>query len=257
MYLFTNFPPGTPFPARTHGFMYYHSPPSIPPAAGEVRFRLTPKNNPKLFDLGRDFQVRDGMPWRVPLLAMFGNDRRKHLLQLLLADGLVTSALAAECAEIMDGCCGIFHQSRILHSLGQLFPIDFPVEQCTFFLLTRSGLRWNKLDFRPVQSKGYSYCGECINHAAEAITDRLGYPGSALCRFERSTLPEHQGTRTIVMRIIKIVSLARSSNYDPGVQPIEGQLVCYNGQTGHRPWSRNVDRLGHTWWKELYEQSKE
>jgi hypothetical protein len=188
-----NFPTTIPFPACTQGFLYYHSPPSIPPVAGEVRFRLTPENNPELFDLGRDLHTRNGLPWRIPLLAMSGNNSHKHLLQLLLADGLVTPALMAKCDQMVDGCCDIWHQSRIVHSLGQLFPIDFPLSRCKIFILTRSGLHW--LSLRLVQSKGYSYCGECINHAAEAITDRPRYQ---VLPFAASNDLHYQSTRVRV-----------------------------------------------------------
>ena len=51
--------------------------------------------------------------------------------------------------------------------------------------------------------------------------------GSALARFERSTLPEHKGTRTVVLRFLKIITSVKCviPNYDGYiVPPMEGEL---------------------------------
>jgi hypothetical protein len=70
-------------------------------------------------------------------------------------------------------------------------------------------------------------------------------PGSALCCFERSDLPQHKGTRTAVIRIVKIISPVtyRDPNYNgPIPLPIEGELVQYYFRgRGPQPRSYNVD----------------
>jgi hypothetical protein len=53
------------------------------------------------------------------------------------------------------------------------------------------------------------------------------YVGSALVRFERSTLPEHNGTRTVVLRYVKIITPVKCviPFYDGRIgQPKEGEL---------------------------------
>ena len=81
--------------------------------------------------------------------------------------------------------------------------------------------------------------------------------GSALARFERSTLPDHNGTRTVVLRFLKIITPVKCvvPLYDGSiVPPKEGELhrrtsLKYNPSTkvidGLYPpvWSANID--GH------------
>jgi hypothetical protein len=61
-------------------------------------------------------------------------------------------------------------------------------------------------------------------------------------RFELSALPEHAGTRTVVMRVVKLVG-------DPGPymgedRPQEGALVLRHNPAGGKPrvFCLNVDR---------------
>jgi hypothetical protein len=74
-------------------------------------------------------------------------------------------------------------------------------------------------------------------------------PGSALCCFEQSNLPQHKGTRTAVIRIVKIISpvTCRYPNYNgPAPLPVEGELLQSNFRTRLRPYSLKVDLLdGH------------
>jgi hypothetical protein len=69
--------------------------------------------------------------------------------------------------------------------------------------------------------------------------------GSALCCFERSNLPRHEGTRIAVIRIVKIISPVTClyPNYNgPITLPVEGELVQRNYQhRGLQPLSFNVD----------------
>ena len=73
--------------------------------------------------------------------------------------------------------------------------------------------------------------------------------GSALARFERSTLQEHNGTRTVVLRFLKIITPVEC------VVPSHDNYVCYpkegelhrrgfkrGSKTDHRVWSVNLDR---------------
>lgn len=88
------------------------------------------------------------------------------------------------------------------------------------------------------------------------IISRLnsGISGSALCCFERSPLPEHDGTRTIVLRINKILKpvTVNIPNYNGPVQkPTEGGLI-YRGQV---PWWCDVDKTAYTTLKSLFRSS--
>ena len=70
-------------------------------------------------------------------------------------------------------------------------------------------------------------------------------PGSALCCFERSNLPQDKGTPTAVIRIVKIISPVTClyPNYNgPVTLPVEGELIQRNYKLrGLQPRSFNVD----------------
>jgi hypothetical protein len=82
-------------------------------------------------------------------------------------------------------------------------------------------------------------------------------PGSALCCFERSGLPQHRGTHTAVIRIVKIISppTCLYPNYRGRVPlPVEGELVHRFSYQRRRlePISFNVDSPRYTSLKMLF-----
>lgn len=83
-------------------------------------------------------------------------------------------------------------------------------------------------------------------------------PGSAHCCFERSNLPDHRGTRTLVMRILKITTpvISLLSNYTGGVpKPVEGELVMKRATLRNSRvefWSIDVDKLNLPALHDLY-----
>ena len=131
------------FPDGTRGFLYYQPPnPGAPPAAGNLRFRLTPGNNPASFNQGGDLQLPNGLPWGASLLAIARWPRRyQHIRQLLIDDGLVTPALLE--STIMMNNLGFrpVTKSRIIHSFGQLFHVDFSATQIMFHTLSTNELK--------------------------------------------------------------------------------------------------------------------
>ena len=67
------------------------------------------------------------------------------------------------------------------------------------------------------------------------------FVGSALFRFERSTLPDNKGTRTVVLRFLKIITPVKCliPHYDGNiVRPEEGEL---HRKTVSKVWSVNID----------------
>ena len=75
--------------------------------------------------------------------------------------------------------------------------------------------------------------------------------GCIRARFEQSYLPEHQGTRTVVLRVLDVLEPVRKvdENYDGKVPvPAAGSLVFRtHQQRGSKPWSLCLDkRAGRT-----------
>ena len=70
--------------------------------------------------------------------------------------------------------------------------------------------------------------------------------GSALARFERSTPQEHNGTRTVVLRFLKIITPVKCVKplYDGYICcPKEGELYQKNKlEPSQRVWSVNIDK---------------
>ena len=75
------------------------------------------------------------------------------------------------------------------------------------------------------------------------------YLGRALARFELSTLPEHKGTRTIVLRFLKMITPVKCviPNYDGHIfSPKEGEL--------HRRSNRYTNRTSDVWCLDIDKQ---
>ena len=75
-----------------------------------------------------------------------------------------------------------------------------------------------------------------------------GFVGSALVRFERSSLPEHEGTRTVVLRFLKIITPVKCVMplYDGYICcPKEGELYRRsrsNLKMDQSVWNVNIDK---------------
>jgi len=70
-----------------------------------------------------------------------------------------------------------------------------------------------------------------------------------LVRFERSTLPDHEGTRTVVLRFLKIITPVKCviPHYDGYIMPPkEGELHQRTPIVKSNPpvWSLNIDKKG-------------
>ena len=74
------------------------------------------------------------------------------------------------------------------------------------------------------------------------------FVGSALARFERSTLPDHKGTRTIVLRFLKMVTPVECVRVIPHYishinYPKEGDLFQkFTPQGRQKVWGVNIDK---------------
>ncbi|KIM71680.1 hypothetical protein PILCRDRAFT_820866 [Piloderma croceum F 1598] len=238
------------FPEGTRGFLYYCQPnPGAPLVAGQIRFRLTPGNDPASFIQGSDLLMPNGLPWSIPLLMIAGEkikdqgDSATGIWQQLVDDGLVTPTLLETWGATMKASkLAPIPSSRIIHSFGQLFHVDFDLNCFYFFLLTMNQLR---------RQRYYGLFTEYEDHPIIRP-----YLGSALCCFERSILPQHNGTRTVVIRIVKMISppICVYPDYNGCIPlPVEGELVHYHYKRwGLQPKSYNVDSPGHASLKMLF-----
>ncbi|KAK0218982.1 hypothetical protein IW262DRAFT_1069977 [Armillaria fumosa] len=83
------------YPKQTTGFYYYWIHPDLAATAGQLRFRLTPSNDPSLFTSGSDLLEPNGLPWTVSVPRLCGL-QKFHYANMLLEDGPVTKDLVGE-----------------------------------------------------------------------------------------------------------------------------------------------------------------
>ncbi|EDQ98206.1 uncharacterized protein LACBIDRAFT_308127 [Laccaria bicolor S238N-H82] len=210
----------TPFPPNSSGFLYYHQPQGAPLLSGEVRFRLTPNNLPESFSQGEDCLIPHGDIWKIPLLSLHSYKTHQDVYRQLQLDGFVSDALHSKLKTVAKTCPCPRHSAVILHSLHQVFPVDFALAHMNLFVVGDSTYR------------------RVLLHCP-FLTQVIGYKkdspftSKGLARFELSKLPEHAGTKTVVMRVVKLVG-------DPGPylgedRPQEGALVLRHNPAGGQP----------------------
>jgi hypothetical protein len=129
------------FPPNSSGFLYFHQPQGAPLLAGQLRFRLTPSDFPESFSQGEDCMTPEGDVWKIPLFVLHSFPYHQHIYQRLRRDGLVSDALHSKLADVLKTCLCPRNTSVILHSLDQVFPINFAVRSFRFFIVGDSSCR--------------------------------------------------------------------------------------------------------------------
>ncbi|KZT09897.1 uncharacterized protein LAESUDRAFT_756119 [Laetiporus sulphureus 93-53] len=220
-----------PFPPNTRGFLYY----SYPAAGsrgieyefmGEVRFRLCDHPSLESFSQGVDLQDHACCPiaWRIHSLDIAALPEYAMLHQMLVRDGLV-HPLGMEhmrWTRAYDPQFRKFWQvpPNAIYNIDDPFCIDLADRDNVLWvvyedIVYKLPMKTRFLDMR----NGQSFAP---------------YRGTILVKFERSTLPEDKGWRTLLLRVVDIVKPVKCvlPAYDEYVsRPTLGQLL----QRGGRP----------------------
>ncbi|RPD53256.1 hypothetical protein L226DRAFT_540781 [Lentinus tigrinus ALCF2SS1-7] len=235
------------FHGRLSGFLYYCQPPRAPPLAGELRFRLTPSDDPASFSSGVDYTTRRGVPWYIPLPTIAGNQTFAPLQHLLTDVDMAVPRQVMELAREHHHSfkCGDAKGSRVLHAFGQPFDVALYQLEHKFVFVGQKHIARTR--FQRMTS-----FETCFQTAASAPSERerhFPFLGSILCCFEPSTLKEHSGKRVAVIRVL------RSLEPDPvrpnpaytgapvprELCPQEGQLLMTLRRRRLKPWAGDVD----------------
>ncbi|KAG6873065.1 hypothetical protein C0995_003371 [Termitomyces sp. Mi166 len=199
-----------PFPPSTQGFLYMYTDPRLPILASQIRFRITPSNDPAQFASGTDLVDPHGEPWTLSALDLAYYARFEHLKQQLLHDGYT---------EYIDALSKLPkrgpHLRRSLYYLEQPFVIDMSDADCTLAFISStqivSGRMYNI--FVDLGLNSCPYTGLYPSSTSHLTNTHYYYYtpppiGRLILRFERSTLPEHTTTTGtfVVLRILKILS---------------------------------------------------
>ena len=236
------------FPPDTKAFLYYFTPPGKPRIAGELRLRVTSCDDPASFESGYDLLTSDGRPWSRSFIGL--SKYHIPLYEKLREEHLVPDDLDAVLSTFPPNLpIGKYNNQR-LYTLNDTLIVDFD-HSPSFSVITEQGmevLQFNSAFYDSTVNRR-PYTGAYTNHHL-SIDDSNESVGSVLVRFERSTLPEHQGTRTVVLRILKIITSLKCviPHYDGNVvMPEEGELHRrYRRYANYKPnlrvWNIDIDK---------------
>ncbi|KAI0359733.1 hypothetical protein OH77DRAFT_1419032 [Trametes cingulata] len=114
-----------PFPANTHGYVYYRARPHAE-VAGSLRFRVTQGRDPQFFQHGEDLLTVYGSPWQIPLVAIATSARCVVLRKMLEEDGLVTPEALEQCKRLAPTADPILisPQTQIVGEVGDPFHVN-------------------------------------------------------------------------------------------------------------------------------------
>ncbi|KAF9031316.1 hypothetical protein BJ165DRAFT_1599301 [Panaeolus papilionaceus] len=228
-----------PFPSGTRGFLYYHSPSDRPRIAGQLRFRVTPSDDPASFSHGHDLTFsrtspRSPTPWNIYCFNIPNNKAYASLHSHLVNEGLVEGSLVAAIRK-MRPIQKLDNGTKFLFTLSDPFEIDY----------AKSPI----IKLRAVTEYGQGNI-TYIRTLSESIpTFKSGIINAC---FERSTLPEHEGNRVVVMRCLRVVEplVMKSPKIgqimDPQsistYTPTPGQILqnLPRGQKTARAWSMDI-----------------
>ncbi|KAA1473680.1 hypothetical protein DENSPDRAFT_288216 [Dentipellis sp. KUC8613] len=230
----------TPFPPGSHGFFYYH-PSSTTRApdnsdgrtqdgpresAGDLRFRVTPTNDPASFAEGHDLRHVDGLPWTVSLERIATNSAAGDLRAILVRDKFITEEmLERECERVRwrrKPSRGVVCASRrVVSSLGQPFSASLSRKNWCFAVDSlgdpeRTERNWAHLPNIFLQPNKRPY-----------------FKGKMVCCVERSPFPEHADLPILAIRVLQItdplVPLAPLPPERAMDVPVEGALILQKG----------------------------
>ena len=233
-YNLSRHPKHTPFPPDTTAFLYYLSPPERPRIAVELRLRVATSDDHASFESGFDLLKSNGQPWSRSIFQI-----SKYYIPLykkLREDGLVPDDLDAVLSTFPPRVINWQH----LYSLNDTFIVDFSFVWLYFAVITELGMSTRQC-IMPFARSASSllrispFRGAYTNHHL-SIDDSNKSVGSTLARFERSTLPEHEGTRTVVLRFLKIITPVKCV-----IPDYDGSIVPPKGGELHRKHKRRIN----------------
>ena len=232
-----------PCPPDTKVFLYYCIPPEKPRIAGELRLRVTSSDDPASFESGSDLLRSNGQPWSRPLHAL--PKYYNPLYEKLREDQLVPDDLDAALSTLPSPYPK-YRRSHHFYSLNDTFILNF-CHPMVLLVITEQGTERVPLmkmfsDSHDQRKSPYTGAYTIYNLYIEFSHESLG---SVLARFERSTLPEHKGTRTVVLRFLKIITplscvIPKYDKYIPC--PVEGELYRRGSKFAHQVWNINIDK---------------
>ena len=151
----------------------------------------------RLSKVGRTLLRANGRPWARPLYGLSKFYIPLYMYEKLKEEQIIPVDLYAVLSTLPSKKCS-YRRSHFLYTLSDKFIVDFSSSSLCFFVITEKGLESIVFDKifsdRSKMHMGRSYTGAYTIHSRYCYTDySLEFVGSALARFELSTLPDHEG----------------------------------------------------------------
>ncbi|KAF5340905.1 hypothetical protein D9758_012162 [Tetrapyrgos nigripes] len=118
-----------PFPEKTSGFFYYHSPQNAPLFAGGMRFRVCPSNDLKTFQDGSDLLKRNGFPWEISNWSIALNETYHPLGEELVKTGAISPETLPLCRKLASQHSLRAAPYHVVYALKQPFPVTLGAAQ--------------------------------------------------------------------------------------------------------------------------------
>ena len=238
------------YPPNTKAFLYYFKSPDKPRIAGELRFRVASSDDHVAFQSGFDLLKPNGQLWSRPLHVV--SKSYTPLYENMRGDRLIPDDLDANLSTLPP-LSPRYRRCQTLYTLNDRFTIDFSTDQ-HFCVVTEQGVETLHLlrqfverqfvenqEKRRLPYKGaYSNVHLSIDSSNESV-------GSFLAQFERSTLPDHKDSRTVVLRFLKVIQPVEYEipDYEGRIaQPEEGELYQRSYKSIPKVWSVDIDQKG-------------
>jgi len=158
-------------------------------ASRENYASVTSSDDVASFESGSDLLLINGQLWKRPIYML--SKYWPPLYEKLREDQFIPDDLHKALSTLPLKNPN-YYRNHFLYTLNDTFIVDFNRLRLSFLVITEQGLETMSIE------KGFFY--------TNTSTRLRPFTGSALARFERSTLPEHKGTRTIVLRFLKIIT---------------------------------------------------
>ncbi|KAJ6555675.1 hypothetical protein DFH09DRAFT_1165096 [Mycena vulgaris] len=187
------------FPAHARGFLYYYPGSREVPLEGGLRFRVSSDNAPYSFG-SQDLLAPSGFPWQVALPKIACYAGYSWIATQLLHENLVAQDQLTLCQALFTD--RLPTPEHLLFGLQSVFLVNFS----SLLSMTVVG-----------NSKHIVNLHELFK---DSVHNCFPWSGTAVGRFEPSTLPEYAGRRVLHLRIVKII------------QPVACNVPGYNGRVG-------------------------
>ncbi|TFK52202.1 hypothetical protein OE88DRAFT_1643951 [Heliocybe sulcata] len=187
-------------------------------------------------------KLPDGGIWNISLFEIARGSKYAGLRAHLLSEMIVT-------AKVLDTALNVsaLQGARIVHpgtgslliwKFGQRFLVNFRELFMPVWVIGRSA--------REVLYLQRLFSVQVRESGSTRIVNYTPFTGRAVVQFERSTLPEHKGTRTVVLRIVEIFELTKKEGIDDAYKPLEPKegslLMTRTAQRSWVRWSVDVDQ---------------